>query len=111
MKVVMWAFAHPATRRFRTHCDYGNALANLLPSDEIAEPNAPGAKDKYTKVDYLSICDPAPETNTTLDFYHLLLVDHALQIKSTFTNLGVQQCGEFMHRADPSIPLGQFVSL
>jgi hypothetical protein len=89
-------------------------LRTFLPSDEIAEPNAPGANEtNTTKVDHTyPFCEPSSRNNTTLDFYHLLLVDHASANKEQiFTNLGVQQCGEFMHRADPSRPLGQFVSL
>ncbi|KAH8097552.1 hypothetical protein JL720_445 [Aureococcus anophagefferens] len=57
-------------------------------------------------------CEPSSRNNTTLDFYHLLLVDHCSPNKEqVFTNLGVQQCGQFMHGCDRAAPMGQFVSL
>ena len=89
-------------------------LRTFLPSDDIAEPNKTGANQtNTTRVDSsYPFCEPSSRNNTTLDFYHLLLVDHCSPNKEQiFTNLGVQQCGEFMHRADPARPLGQFVSL
>ncbi|KAH8074738.1 hypothetical protein JL721_2311 [Aureococcus anophagefferens] len=89
-------------------------LQSFTPSTEIAAPNMPAANTTTTThVDHsYPFCEPSSRNNTTLDFYHLLLVDHCSPNKEqVFTNLGVQQCGQFMHGCDRAAPMGQFVSL
>ncbi|KAJ1452494.1 hypothetical protein M885DRAFT_526843 [Pelagophyceae sp. CCMP2097] len=89
-------------------------LTKFTPAADVATTNMASAlPTTTTKVDHTyPFCVPSARANTTLDFYHLLLTELCTGNKEqVFTNLGVQQCGEFMRRADATRALGACVSM
>ena len=86
----------------------------FLPSDDVATLNLPAAnRTVTTHADRnYPFCEPTNRDNTTLDFYHLLLLGICSPNKEQiFTNLGVQEPGDFMRGCDPSRPLGHCVAV
>ncbi|GMH73627.1 hypothetical protein TL16_g06244 [Triparma laevis f. inornata] len=86
----------------------------FLPSDDVATLNLPSAnRTVTTHADRnYPFCEPTNRDNTTLDFYHLLLLGVCSPSKEqVFTNLGVQEPGDFMRGCDSSRPLGHCVAV
>ena len=86
----------------------------FLPSHEVATLNLPAAnRTVTTHADRnYPFCEPTNRDNTTLDFYHLLLLGVCSPSKEqVFTNLGVQEPGDFMRGCDSSRPLGHCVAV
>ncbi len=88
--------------------------STFLPSHDVATLNLPAAnRTVTTHADRnYPFCEPTNRDNTTLDFYHLLLLGVCSPSKSqVFTNLGVQEPGDFMRGCDPAKPLGHCVAV
>ncbi|GMH87477.1 hypothetical protein TrVE_jg11590 [Triparma verrucosa] len=86
----------------------------FLPSHDVATLNLPSAnRTVTTHADRnYPFCEPTNRDNTTLDFYHLLLLGVCSPSKEqVFTNLGVQEPGDFMRGCDSSRPLGHCVAV
>ena len=86
----------------------------FLPSHEVATLNLPAAnRTVTTHADRnYPFCEPTNRDNTTLDFYHLLLLGVCSPSKEqVFTNLGVQEPGDFMRGCDSMRPLGHCVAV
>ncbi|CAN0018399.1 unnamed protein product [Ectocarpus sp. 12 AP-2014] len=109
---------------FRTsaHADAAPALPTLdptafTPSEEVVTPNLCSANRTVTTHADRSypFCEPSNRSNTTLDFYHLLLTatcsPNKEQASAVFTNLGAQECGEFMRGSDPMRPMGHCIGI
>jgi len=65
-----------------------------------------------TRVDLdYPFCEPSSRDNTTLDFYHLLLLGTCSPNKpQVFTVMTTQEPGDFMRGSDRTKPLGHFVA-
>ena len=106
---------------FRTACwclapifDPTTRPDTFLPSHSVATLNLPAAnRTVTTHADRnYPFCEPTNRDNTTLDFYHLLLLGVCSPSKEqVFTNLGVQEPGDFMRGCDASRPLGHCVAV
>ncbi|CAM9103081.1 unnamed protein product, partial [Discosporangium mesarthrocarpum] len=86
----------------------------FTPSADIVSPNLCSANRTVTTHADRSypFCEPSSRGNTTLDFYHLLLTATCSPNKEqVFTNLGVQECGEFMRGSDPMRAMGHNISM
>ncbi|CAM9805652.1 unnamed protein product, partial [Heterosigma akashiwo] len=84
----------------------------FVPGADAAQPNWPAAHGALTThVDRsYPFCEPSNRNNTTLDYYHLLLMGAASANKEQiFTCITAQQIGDFMKRADTSLELGHCV--
>jgi hypothetical protein len=110
-----------ASHGFRTACwcmapifDPTTRPDTFLPSHSVATLNLPAAnRTVTTHADRnYPFCEPTNRDNTTLDFYHLLLLGVCSPSKEqVFTNLGVQEPGDFMRGCDASRPLGHCVAV
>ncbi|CAM9141145.1 unnamed protein product, partial [Choristocarpus tenellus] len=86
----------------------------FTPSEDIVSTNLCSANRTVTTHADRSypFCEPSNRSNTTLDFYHLLLTATCSPNKEqVFTNLGIQECGEFMRGSDPLRPMGHCISV
>mmetsp|Transcript_33769 Transcript_33769/g.43345 ORF Transcript_33769/g.43345 Transcript_33769/m.43345 type:complete len:1809 (+) Transcript_33769:177-5603(+) len=86
----------------------------FVPGADVTQPNWPAAHGSITThVDRsYPFCEPSNRNNTTLDYYHLLILGVSSPNKEQiFTNITAQQIGDFMKKADTSLPLGHCVSI
>ncbi|KAJ8602648.1 hypothetical protein CTAYLR_004125 [Chrysophaeum taylorii] len=86
-------------------------LVPFVPGADVASPNLPSAgATTTTRVDTsYPFCEPSTRPNTTLDHYHLCLVDQSSPNREqVFTVLGAQDVGRFMLHCDAALPLGPF---
>jgi hypothetical protein len=87
-------------------------LQVFTPSTEVATLNAPRANTSRTTHADITypFCEPSTRDNTTLDFYHLLLMGVVSFAKAqVFTSMTTQECGQFLSKFRADLPMGHLM--